>query len=61
MKNAEKNGECKKAWLKTHQKSVKMVYDVPIFCGVYYMRGFLRLESERHPRFHDVDGLELAL
>ena len=35
MKNAEKNGECKKAWLKTHQKSVKMVYDVPIFCGVY--------------------------
>lgn len=41
MKNAEKNGECKKAWLKTHQKSVKMVYDVPIFCGVYYMRGAL--------------------
>jgi hypothetical protein len=43
MKNVEKYGGSKKAWLKIHQKSAMMVCDVPIFCEVYYMRGFLAL------------------
>ena len=37
MKNVEKYGGSKKAWLKIHQKSAMMVYDVPIFCEVYYI------------------------